>query len=181
MLDQIKQIFANHNIDWVEPYLTTEGAINRKEAGMHRGLYYIYPEKNFYFGKAATNTVYKRHTTHRAKLDVDFNRLYGPPVEKKQPKYTFPEGWKDAIRTHIIEDTGPLPEFFIKTKNGTVLPGTLDHQVTHKVDVDSLPVLLWNLDHLTAEQIGAIEEDIIVTIWPYANDETYRRRLQAKK
>jgi hypothetical protein len=37
---------------------------------------------------------------------------------------------------------------------------------------------VWNLEHLTAEEIGAIEDDIIVTIWPYANDETFKRRLK---
>ena len=40
-IEQIKQVFADLGIDWVEPYLTTEGAINRKEVGNHVGLYYI--------------------------------------------------------------------------------------------------------------------------------------------
>ena len=176
VMEQIKQVFASQGIDWVEPYMTTEGAINRKEAGNHRGLYYIYPEKNFYFGKAATNTVHNRHKTHRPKLDVDLAALYSTPKEKKEPKWIFPEGWKEAVRKFIIEDTGPIPSHYNKTGNGTVVPGVLNHPVTHKVDVDSLPVLLWNLDHLTAQQISAIEEEIIPTIWPYANDETYRKR-----
>ena len=77
-IDQIKQVFKQLGYDWVEPYLTTEGAINRSEVGNHRGLYYIYPEKNFYFGKAATNTVINRHQTHRPKLDCDLATLYGP-------------------------------------------------------------------------------------------------------
>lgn len=178
MLGLIRQVFEAQGIDWVEPYLTTEGAINRKEAGNHRGLYYIYPEKNFYFGKAATNTVHNRHKTHRPKLDVDLATLYSTPKEKKEPKWIFPEGWKEAVRKYIIEDTGPIPSHYQKTGNGTVVPGVLDYPVTYKVDVDSLPVLLWNLDHLTAEQISAIEEAVIPTIWPYANDETYRKRLK---
>ena len=176
MLELIKQVFARQGIDWVEPYATTEGAINRKETGNHRGLYYIYPEANFYFGKAATNTVHNRHKTHRPKLDVDLATLYSTPVEKKEPKWIFPEGWKEAVRKFIIEDTGPIPSHYAKTERGTVVPGVLNHPVTHKVDVDSLPVLLWNLEHLTAAQISAIEEEIIPTIWPYANAETYRER-----
>jgi hypothetical protein len=175
-LDKIKQVFADLGIEWVEPYWTTEGAINRKEAGLHRGLYYIYPEVNFYFGKAATNSVHNRHKTHRPKLDVDLATLYSTPKEKKEPKWIFPEGWKEAVRKYIIEDTGPIPSHYVKTTNKTVLPGVLNHPVTHKVDVDTLPVLLWNLDHLTAEQISEIEDTIIPTIWPYANDETYQRR-----
>lgn len=175
-IQQIQEVFRDHCVPWVEPYLTTEGAINRGEAGLHRGLYYIYPKKNFYFGKAATNTVHNRHKTHRPKLDVDLAALYSTPKEKKEPKWIFPEGWKEAVRKYIIEDTGPIPQHYIKTDRGTVVPGVLNHPVTHKVDVDSLPVLVWNLNHLLAEQISEIEDSIITTIWPYANDETYRRR-----
>lgn len=177
-ISKIQAVFAQHGIGWVEPYLTTEGAINRKEAGLHRGLYYIYPEKNFYFGKAATNTVHNRHKTHRPKLDVDLAALYSTPKEKKEPKWIFPEGWKEAVRKYIIEDTGPIPDHYVKTDRKTVVPGVLHFPVRHLVDIDTLPVLVWDLEHLTAEQISAIEDDIIVSIWPYANDETYRRRLK---
>jgi hypothetical protein len=175
-LEQIQAIFHSQGIPWVEPYQTTEGAINRKESGMHRGLYYIYPEENFYFGKAATNTVHNRHKTHRPKLDVDLRTLYSTPKEKKEPKWIFPEGWKEAVRRYIIEDQGPIPDHYVKTDRGTVVPGVLDYPVTHKVDIDTLPVLVWDLDHLTAEQISEIEDCVITAIWPYANDETYRAR-----
>ena len=175
----IRGVFEQLGYTWVEPYLTTEGAINRKEVGRHRGLYYIYPEVNFYFGKAATNTVINRHKTHRPKLDVDLAALYSTPVEKKEPKWSFPEGWKEAVRKYIIEDNaGPIPSHFIKTDNNTVVPGILHHPVQHRVDIDTLPVLVWDLDHLTAEQIGQIEKCVIPAIWPYANNETYRLRLK---
>ena len=82
MIAEIRQVFEQLGYEWVEPYSTTEGAINRQQVGNHRGLYYIYPEKNFYFGKAATNTVVNRHMTHRPKLDVDLSKLYGPAKEK---------------------------------------------------------------------------------------------------
>ena len=175
-LEQIKNIFECQGIAWTEPYWTTEGAINRKEAGLHRGLYYIYPEKNFYFGKAATNTVHNRHKTHRPKLDVDLAALYSTPKEKKEPKWIFPEGWKEAVRKYIIEDQGPIPDHYVKTGRGTVVPGVLHYPVRHLVDVDTLPVLVWNLDHLRSEQISKLEDEIIPRIWPYANDETYRAR-----
>lgn len=177
-LQLIRSVFARQGIAWVEPYETTEGAINRKEAGMHRGLYYIYPEVNFYFGKAATNTVHNRHKTHRPKLDVDLAALYSTPIEKKEPKWIFPEGWKEAVRKYIIEDTGPIPDHYVKLGKKWVGPGVLDHPVTHLVDIDTLPVLVWNLEHLTAAEISSIEDEIIITIWPYANDETYKRRLK---
>lgn len=177
-LQLIKEVFVQQGVEWVEPYLTTEGAINRKEVGMHRGLYYIYPEVNFYFGKAATNTVHNRHKTHRPKLDVDLSALYSTPKEKKQPKWSFPSGWKEAVCKYIIEGVDVIPDHFANTDRGTVVPGVLNFPVQHKVNVDTLPVLVWNLDHLTPEQISSIEDQIITTIWPYANDETYRRRLK---
>ena len=181
MLDKIQTAFEAQGIAWVEPYATTEGAINRKETGDHRGLYWIYPEVNLYFGKAATNTVHLRHKTHRPKLDVDLAALYSTPKEKKEPKWIFPEGWKEAVRKYIIEDTGEIPDHWIKTDRGTVVPGVLDFPVTHRVDIDTLPVLVWNLDHLTPKQISNIEEEVIPRIWPYANVETHRKRLREQK
>ena len=177
-LNLIRSAFEAEGLAWVEPYATTEGAINRKEAGIHRGLYYIYPEVNFYFGKAATNTVHNRHKTHRPKLDVDLAALYSTPVEKKEPKWIFPNGWKEAVRQFIIEDTGPIPDHYVKTDRGTVVPGVLDYPVQHLVDIDTLPVLVWNLEHCTPKQISLVEDRVIQSIWPYANDETYRKRLK---
>jgi hypothetical protein len=179
MIEKIKEVFTLHSIAWVEPYLTTEGSINRKEAGRHRGLYYIYPEVNFYFGKAATNTVYARHATHRPKLDVDLATLYGAPVEKKQPKWSFPRGWKEAVRKFIIEDSGPIPDHFEVVEKGKVIPGVLAHPVVFKVNVDTLPVLVWDLDHLGKKEISKLEEDIIKVLMPYANAESYRARNSA--
>lgn len=178
MLEQFKAVFEQQGIDWVEPYATTEGAINRKQAGMHRGLYWIYPEVNMYVGKAATNSVHLRHKTHRAKLDVDLAGLYSTPREKKEPKWVFPQGWKAAVRKFIIEDTGEIPSHYTKTDRGTVVPGVLDFPVKHKVDIDTLPVLVWDLEHLTAKQISAIEDALIESVEPYANTETHRKRLK---
>ena len=49
-LTAIKSIFNQHDIEWVEPFETTLGAINNKEVDTKfRGLYYFY-ENNFYVG-----------------------------------------------------------------------------------------------------------------------------------
>lgn len=172
----IKSIFDSMNIDWVEPYVTTEGAINRKEVGDHTGLYFIYPEVNFYFGKAATNTVINRHQTHRPKLDVNLKELYSTPVEKVEPKWQFPEGWKEGVCKFIIEGVDKIPSHYVKIGKKRVAPGVLDFPVKHKVDVDTLPVVVWNLSHLTSAQIGDIEQAIIPTLWPYCNTETHNQR-----
>jgi len=181
MIEEIRQVFEQLGFDWVEPYQTTEGAINRQEVGNHRGLYYIYPEVNFYFGKAATNTVINRHQTHRPKLDVDLAKLYGPVKEKAEPRWQFPEGFKEGVCKYLLEGVDSIPSHWIKVGKKRVAPGVLDFPVTHQVDVDTLPVLVWNLEHLTAQQISHIEEVVIPTIWPYCNNETYRRRKKIQE
>ena len=179
-LELIQRVFEVLGTPWVDPYLTTEGAINRKEVGDHRGLYYIYPEVNFYFGKAAKNTVHNRHKTHRPKLDVDLSALYSTPIEKVEPRWIFPEGWKEGVRKYIIEDTGPIPDHWVRLDKKRVGPGVLDFPVVHKVDVDTLPVLVWDLEHLDADLISALEDSIIEAIEPYCNDETYVKRLKGE-
>ena len=176
VIAQIRQVFEQLGHAWVEPYSTTVGAINRREVGNHRGLYYIYPKNNFYFGLAATGTIIARFQTHRLKLDVDQAALYGPAREKKQPGKTFPEGWKAGVCKYIIEGVDSIPSHFDRISPTRVKPGVLDFPVIHKVDVDTLPVLIWNLDHLTVKQIKEIEEAVISIIWPYCNDETFRKR-----
>jgi hypothetical protein len=180
-IQAIREVFEQLSIDWVEPYHTTEGAINRKEVGNHTGLYYIYPEQNFYFGKATKdNTVIERHKTHRAKLDVDLAGLYSTPVEKAEAKWQFPEGWKEGVCKYLIEGVDKIPAHFVKIGKKRVAPGVLDFPVKHIVDIDTLTVVVWNLDHLTHEQISRIEEAVIPKIWPYCNSETHRKRKREK-
>jgi hypothetical protein len=176
----IEQVFQNLRIDWVEPYTTTEGAINRKEVGVHRGLYFIYPQENFYFGKAETNTVVNRHQTHRPKLDVNLAELYSTPVEKVEPKWQFPEGWKAGVCKYIIEGVDNIPSHYTKVGQRRVRPGVLDFPVKHRVDVDTLPVVVWNLNHLSSKDIGRIEKLVIPSIWPYCNSETHKKRLRGE-
>ncbi len=180
-LKLIQDVFEAVGTSWVEPYETTEGAINRKEAGNHRGLYYIYPEVNFYFGKAASNTVHNRHKTHRPKLDVDLASLYSTPIEKVEPRWIFPEGWKEGVRKYIIEDVGPIPDHWVRLGKKRVGPGVLHFPVKHKVDVDTLPVLVWDLEHLDPGLISELEDRIIQAIEPYCNDETYVKRLKGER
>jgi len=173
---RIRQVFRDLDFDWVEPYATTEGAINRKEVGNHRGLYYIYPEVNFYFGKAATNTVINRHMTHRPKLDVDLAALYSTPIEKAEPKWQFPNGWKEGVCKYIIEGVDQIPDHYVRLGRKRVAPGVLHFPVKYKVDINTLPVLVWDLEHFSAAKISSIEKAVIPKIWPYCNNETYNLR-----
>jgi len=188
----IKNVFEDLNYEWHMPYMTTEGAINRKEVGMHRGLYYIYPEVNFYFGKAESKegrgTVYYRHKTHRPKLDVDLRALYGPEKIKCEPNWKFPKGFREGVAKYLLKGDVSIPDHFKidkksgRCKNGNYRcrPSNLDfkdkHKIEHIVEIDTLPVLVWNLNHLSEKAIKEIESAVITTIWPYCNDETYRKR-----
>jgi hypothetical protein len=102
--------------------------------------------------------------------------LYGPAREKKEPRWQFPEGFKEGVCKYLLEDVKTIPAHWIRIQKGKVGPGVLNFPVKHLVEVDTLPVLVWNLEHLTAEQISEIEEAVIPTIWPYCNNETYRKR-----
>ena len=175
-LKLIQGVFDRLGYDWIEPYATTEGSINREEVGDHRGLYWIYPQVNFYFGKAATNTVIGRHRTHRLKLDVDLAGLYSTPVEKVEAKDKFPDGWKDGVCKFILEGVDFIPSHYERIGKKRVRPGVLHFPVSYKVDVDTLPVLVWNLEHLSGAQISEIEKAVIPVIWPYCNNETHRKR-----
>jgi ribonuclease BN (tRNA processing enzyme) len=52
--------------------------------------------------------------------------------------------------------------------------------VKHRIDVDTLPVVVWNLDHLSSKDIGRIEKLVIPSIWPYCNSETHKKRLRGE-
>ena len=169
-LTAIKSIFNQHDIEWVEPFETTLGAINNKEVDTKfRGLYYFY-ENNFYVGIASRGKIKDRHDTHRPKFDVDLKSLW-------RSSWAFSEAWQEGVRKYIIEDTGDIP--FKKRPKGTDVNGyypEVNFPVKHKVDVEKIKVLIWNLDHLKPWQIKMLETFIIYTIWPYCNDETYDRR-----
>jgi hypothetical protein len=122
------------------------------------------------------------------KLTVDLATLYGAKGKSTEPKVEpykkFPEGWKEAVRKFIIEDAGPIPSHWNPVKHPSKKkwcePGVLDFPVKHKVDPYKIKVLIWNLNHLTPAQISAIEKKVIKTIWSYANNETYQKRLKEK-
>lgn len=182
-LDRINKIIEKYTKKKCDPYSTTEGAINNAECGNHRGLYYIYPELNFYFGLAKDKkaTIIKRHEKHRAKLDVNLKKLYGPPIKKKQPEITFPKGWQEGICKYIIDGIDNIPQYFKKTSDGYVEPICRDFSVKHLIDVDKIQVIIWNLNEYPPEIIKAIEDEVIETIYPYCNQETSNLRNKLNK
>lgn len=183
MRDTILEVFEKYGIEF-EEVDTTVGEIARGDVGKFRGFYWIWPENNFYFGisQSYTATVLNRFKTHLMKLRVALEEMYGPPKEKKQPGKTYPEGWKDAVMTHVIETREAFPEWYIKTDRGTVLPGQFDFNFEHKVDPDTLPVTVFKVSQdVPPQDIKDAETEIIDIMEPYANDETYRKRQKIGK
>ena len=182
-LELINSIIERHIKKKCSPYSTTEGSINNNECGNHRGLYYIYPEVNFYFGlaKSKNATIIDRHKKHRAKLDVDLKRLYGPSSKKKQPAITFPKGWQEGICKYIIDEVDEIPKYYEKLENGYIEHSNLFFPVKHLINVNQIRVVVWNLHEYSSEKIKAIEDEVIKTIYPYCNDETYKLRQKLRR
>jgi len=91
-LSTIRKIFDDHKIKWVDPITATVGEIYRGKAGTCRGLYYIFPDVNFYFGmtNSDTNTICgSRFKPHYAKMKVDLRAMYGYDRPKKNPSGHF--------------------------------------------------------------------------------------------
>ena len=202
-LQIIKEAFKITGIAWVEPDKNvTVNDIISKKAGNHRGLYWLDPERNFYFGTSdsLTATIIQRFCTHYMKLKVDLRALYGGDgvSSKKEAGDKFPEGWKEGVSHVYLEGRPTIPSHYISVNEGgeptyrknhkwtngkgvKVIPGVLDFPVTYKVDVNKLPVYIWNLNHLTPEQIRNLEKCIIRMLEPYCNKETYRKRTKMQK
>ncbi len=170
---KIRRVFEDQKIKWVEPNQTTVWDIHREKEGRCRGLYYIYPEVNFYFGMTSsrTNTICgSRFKPHYAKLKVDLSAMYGPPVPKKEPQWPFPEAWKRGVIKHLLEPgVDRIPSHYAGTNKKAVTPANLNFRVKHRVNPDNLLVLVWNLNHLNPEEIKSLETAIIDKLRPCCN------------
>jgi hypothetical protein len=176
-LAKIRAVFERLGHIWVEPKLTETGLLATGTEGNHLGLYWIWPEVNFYFGKAATQVVHKRHVTHMCKLKADLPALYGPQVEKVQPGSVMPDGWREGVAKFLLENNiDMVPPTYEQIGKKRVKPANMDFIPVHKRTVHDIPCYVWNLNHLTAREISDIEEAVIPEIWPYCNGETYRKR-----
>jgi hypothetical protein len=182
-LSQIKKIFIEEGHDYLVPKTSTVKEVAEGLEGTHRGLYYIWPEKNFYLGLAKSPDAqisFKRMDTHVLKLNVDLRGLYCGKGDnrqiKKEPYKQFPEGWREGVSKYLLEGSPIIPIHFKKTPSGKVKPINLDFKCRLKFDPMNLPVLLWNLNHLEPHQIKTLETKIIKTIWPFCNNETYKIR-----
>jgi len=186
MLELIKQVYARQGVEWVEPYATTVASIHHGKDGNHNGHYWI--GDNYYFGRAmGSQTVKARFRPHYAKLNARFDWLFAAQflsedecrakVHKSSAHWKIGKGWKDLHRDILIDNCPEFPDYFRKTSQGYEA-GDFHFPAKPKVDIDSMQVLVWNLDHLADAQIASLEKEIIRTIWPYANSETHKKRAK---
>jgi hypothetical protein len=178
----IRSVFEELGYTWVEPSSSTTGQLAAGEHGLHKGLYWIWPEENFYFGKAATQHVTKRHQSHMMKLKADLPALYGPPVEKVQFGSAYPDGWREGVAKYLLEnDIDMVPPMWVRLGPKLMAPANLDFVPIHKRSVDDIPCLVWDLDTWTAADIGRVEKAINRQLLSYCNTEAHIIRRKERK
>ncbi|MCX7594189.1 MAG: hypothetical protein N2235_10575 [Fischerella sp.] len=175
----IQQAFAAAGVEYVQPKMTQVVNLYKGTHGRHRGLYYIYPEMNMYFGKASgpKASIHARFQPHYFKLKAAINKFF-----QYIPKaaWSFPAGWREGVRRFLLDPASILPE---PQRRGTVHPDAAAFQPQFKngINVDAIPVAIWDLSHLTDQQISAIEKNVLRgPLNPFCNTETHRLRLKGK-
>lgn len=188
-LEKIRSVFNKRGVAYVDPYSTTVGELYRGKAGKHTGHYWI--GDNFYFGRAkGSQSVCGRFKPHYAKLNARFDWLFAAKneitpeaaaekIHKSSAHWKIGKGWKELIKNKLYEDCSEFPEYFRKTDRGYEA-GDFTFTATPLYDIDTMGVQVWNLDHLTPEQITDLETAIIDAIDPYANEETFKKRKKKK-
>ena len=68
-----------------------------------------------------------------------------------------------------------------KNKDHKPYPEGFNFPVKHNVNTDDIKVLIWNLSHLNPWEIEMIEDIVIYKLWPYTNDESYKRQYEEKE
>ena len=186
-LDLVKATYARLGFEYLGFYMTTVIELASGHTGKHVGHYLI--GANFYLGMASGgNFICARFKPHYAKLMARFDWLFhakiGVTIDAARAKvhnssahWKIGEGWKALLRDVLLEECGEFPEYFRKTDKGYEA-GDLEFNCKHRVDIDSLPVMVWNLEHLTYDQIKDLETALIEVLEPYANSQSHKKRLK---
>ena len=168
-LTAAQQAFAAVGVPYVAPYQTNAKELHTGKSGKHRGIYLLFQTVDnapvfYYIGlaKSPTATIYNRFQTHYAKLTVNLVKLYGTLVQKKETRWQFPKGWREGIKAHFLSNVDDIPDYWSgRQKHDFIQPINHEWIPIFKVEIDHLPLLLWNLNHLTPEQIDSLETSMI--------------------
>jgi hypothetical protein len=178
-LTRVKQTFSDLGLEYSNPILTTVKNLHAGAVGKHTGLYIIYtdtPEgtKFYYLGIATgSNSIRNRFQPHYAKLTVNLAAMYGPNTNDraKETRWKFPKNWRKGVRQHFLDNPDDIPDYWIRNQNQGIKPANLDWKPQWKqgVEIDNLPVVIWNLNYLNAQQIDALETALILSLKPVFN------------
>jgi hypothetical protein len=157
----------------------------------------------FYIGLASKKTasIVKRFEPHYAKLMADLPKLYrankkdltNPEPKRKDATYEYPKNWKAGVSQQFLNGV-EIPDYRKKLRTDTItlqrgknagkvkkmdlyMPGELDW-VPPKFsrNPDQLPVLIWNLDHLSQAAIDWLETILIAKYKPIFNNDNDKSR-----
>ena len=143
--------------------------------GRHTGIYVPYSAAKVYYVGIATegNTIHNRFQSHYAKFTVDLPALYGNTERaRKETRWQFPMNWRKGIREEFLLNEGEIPNYWIgQQKKEIIAPANLNWRPRFKegVDVDSIPVAIWNLDHLDPATIDSVETLLVQILHPMFN------------
>lgn len=178
-VEKTKTCFENIQLPFVKPLLTRVKILHSGAAGKHTGLYFIFnklPENEgyiYYYVGIATkgNTIHKRFQPHYAKLTVNLPAMYGKLDRlSKETQWQFPKNWRKGVKQHFLKNTDDIPDYWIgKQKRDILQPANLDWKPEFKVDIDSLPVMIFNLNGVDAKTIDLLETSFINVFHPLFN------------
>lgn len=178
LMQKAKEAFSSTNLPFSKPYLATVTDIYSGTKGKHTGLYFIFQKSPvdgfiyYYIGIATRgNTVTNRFQPHYAKLTVDLAAMYGNvDTERKETRWQFPKNWRSGVKQHFLNNPDDIPDYWSgKQKKDVIKPANLDWKPDFKVDVKSLPVLIWDLTGFDAKQIDALETAFVRVFNPFFN------------
>ena len=146
-----------------------EGAVGR-----HTGIYVLYRTRTLYVGLASEgNTIHNRFQPHYAKLTVDLPALYGGLNQpKKETRWQFPRNWRKGMKEEFLLNEDDIPNYWIgQQKKDYLQPANLDWRPRFRpgVDVNAIPVVIWNLNHLSSTDIDSLETLLVQSLKPPFN------------
>lgn len=184
-LQMIRQEFEAQGLPYVDPQITTVKNLHEGRVGKHNGIYIIYlpieDTTRFYYLGIATggNTIWNRFQPHYAKLTANLSALYGPIIQRKEPRWQYPKNWRTGVQKYFLDNPEPIPQHFTgRQKKEIIQPANLDWQPRFKpgVNPDVLPVAIWNLNGQDAKAIDNTETGLIRVLRPIFNGSKTRQK-----
>lgn len=176
-VEKTVECFTATGMPVAKPYFTRVSHLHSGAAGKHTGLYFIFQKTDsgyiYYYTGIATkgNTIHKRFQPHHAKLTVNLPAMYGKLDRiSKETQWQFPKNWRKGVKQHFLNNIDDIPDYWIgKQRRDVLQPANLDWKPEFKLDVNSLPVMIFDLASFTPQQIDALETAFIKVFKPIFN------------